>query len=398
MFDQWLDELDKLCDPATADRAQLVAGHAFRDRVDAWLSDAVAAYDADRRWEPEGAPSMTAWLEHHCRQVRGDAYRAVEIARKMQAMPHTAAAWQDGTLSSGQVRVITANVKPRHADLYAQAEGDIVPIVAALEIHDALMYMRHWAAAAEDQIPGPDKPERPEALHVSATLDGRGEIRGSVSADSLAVIEQALRLANSNDFDVPASQRNAQAAVDIFGFFLNHHLKTTGRRNRPHLTVIVREDDNEHLVGTYLGGGPVSRSRLGQFFCDGMIGRMTMRGTEILDLGKPTETIPIPIWQAVAARDLHCRYGHCRRPAAWGECHHVIHCQHGGPTEVTNLVLLCSYHHHLLHRPGWHAQLHPDGQLDITAPDGVTTTTYPPGHRRTLWPPGNTADPDPPPE
>jgi hypothetical protein len=245
----------------------------------------------------------------------------------MQAMPHTAAAWQDGTLSSGQVRVITANVKPRHADLYAQAEGDIVPIVAALEIHDALMYMRHWAAAAEDQIPGPDKPERPEALHVSATLDGRGEIRGSVSADSLAVIEQALRLANSNDFDVPASQRNAQAAVDIFGFFLNHHLKTTGRRNRPHLTVIVREDDNEHLVGTYLGGGPVSRSRLGQFFCDGMIGRMTMRGTEILDLGKPTETIPIPIWQAVAARDLHCRYGHCRRPAAWGECHHVVHCQ-----------------------------------------------------------------------
>jgi hypothetical protein len=316
MFDQWLDELDKLCDPATADRAQLVAGHAFRDRVDAWLSDAVAAYDADRQWEPEGAPSMTAWLEHHCRQVRGDAYRAVEIARKMQAMPHTAAAWQDGTLSSGQVRVITANVKPRHADLYAQAEGDIVPIVAALEIHDALMYMPHWAAAAEDQIPGPDKPERPEALHVSATLDGRGEIRGSVSADSLAVIEQALRLANSNDFDVPASQRNAQAAVDIFGFFLNHHLKTTGRRNRPHLTVIVREDDNEHLVGTYLGGGPVSRSRLGQFFCDGMIGRMTMRGTEILDLGKPTETIPIPIWQAVAARDLHCRYGHCRRPAA----------------------------------------------------------------------------------
>jgi hypothetical protein len=60
MFDQWLDELDKLCDPATADRAQLVAGHAFRDRVDAWLSDAVAAYDADRQWEPEGAPSMTA--------------------------------------------------------------------------------------------------------------------------------------------------------------------------------------------------------------------------------------------------------------------------------------------------------------------------------------------------
>jgi hypothetical protein len=51
-----------------------------------------------------------------------------------------------------------------------------------------------------------------------------------------------------------------------------------------------------------------------------VIGRTTMRGTEILDLDKRTETIPIPIWQAVAARDLHCRYGDCRRPASWGEC------------------------------------------------------------------------------
>jgi hypothetical protein len=398
MFDQWLDELDKLGDPTAADPTSIQNGHAFRDRIDAWLSEAIAAHDTDRQWEPEGAPSMTAWLEHHCRQVRGDAYRAVEIARKVQAMPVTAAAWRDGTLSTGQVRVITANVKPRHAGLYAQAEAEIVPIVAALEIYDALMYMRHWAAAAEDLIPGPEKPERPDALHVSATLDGRGELKGSISADSLAVIEHAIRLANSNDLDVPASQRNAQAAVDIFGFFLNHHTKTTGRRNRPHLTVIVKANDDENLVGTYLGGGPVSKARLAQLLCDGMIGRMTMRGTEILDLGKPTETIPVPIWQAIAARDLHCRFGDCHRPASWGECHHVIHCQHGGPTATSNLILLCSYHHHLLHKPGWHAALHPDGQLDITAPDGTIHTTYPPGHRRTLWPPGDTADPDPPPD
>jgi hypothetical protein len=102
MFDQWLDELDKLGDPADADRSQLTVGHSFRDRIDAWLSEAVAAFDTDRQWEPEGAPSMTAWLEHHCRQVRGDAYRTVEIARKVQSMPVTAAAWRDGTLSSGQ--------------------------------------------------------------------------------------------------------------------------------------------------------------------------------------------------------------------------------------------------------------------------------------------------------
>jgi len=41
--------------------------------------------------------------------------------------------------------------------------------------------------------------------------------------------------------------------------------------------------------------------------------------------------------------------------------HHVVHWINGGPTELENLILLCSFHHHTVHEGGWN----------------ITTTTIP---------------------
>ena len=49
-----------------------------------------------------------------------------------------------------------------------------------------------------------------------------------------------------------------------------------------------------------------------------------------------------------------------------------------GTTELAKLVLLCSRHHHVLHQPGWHAKLRPDGEFEVTDPDGIVRETSPP--------------------
>ena len=44
----------------------------------------------------------------------------------------------------------------------------------------------------------------------------------------------------------------------------------------------------------------------------------------------------------------------CEIPPGWCETHHVKYWEHGGETSIANGVLLCSRHHHFLHRhPDW---------------------------------------------
>jgi hypothetical protein len=93
-----------------------------------------------------------------------------------------------------------------------------------------------------------------------------------------------------------------------------------------------------------------------------------------LDVGAVTETIPVHLRRAVAARDRHCRFPGCDQPVAACHPHHIIPRAQGGPTCLTNLIELCTFHHLIaVHRWGWGIVLHPDGTVTATSPDGDKT-------------------------
>jgi Domain of unknown function (DUF222)/HNH endonuclease len=93
-----------------------------------------------------------------------------------------------------------------------------------------------------------------------------------------------------------------------------------------------------------------------------------------LDIGAITETIPVHLRRAVAVRDRHCRFPGCDQPVAACQPHHIIPRSQGGPTCLTNLLTLCSFHHLIaVHRWGWGIALHPDGTVTATSPDGSHT-------------------------
>ncbi len=93
-----------------------------------------------------------------------------------------------------------------------------------------------------------------------------------------------------------------------------------------------------------------------------------------LDVGAVTETIPVHLRRAVIARDRHCRWPGCRQPAAACQPHHIVPRSQGGSTCLTNMILLCSFHHLIaIHRWGWGIVLLPDGSVTVTSPDGYRT-------------------------
>ena len=93
-----------------------------------------------------------------------------------------------------------------------------------------------------------------------------------------------------------------------------------------------------------------------------------------LDVGALTETIPVHLRRAVAVRDRGCRFPGCDQPVMACQPHHIVPRAQGGPTCLTNLTLLCSFHHLIaVHRWGWGIVLHPDGTVTVTSPDGDRT-------------------------
>ena len=69
------------------------------------------------------------------------------------------------------------------------------------------------------------------------------------------------------------------------------------------------------------------------------------------DLGRKTRTIPPALRRALEARDRGCRFPGCG--LRFTDAHHVRHWADGGETRLENLVLLCRFHHRLVHEEGY---------------------------------------------
>ena len=117
---------------------------------------------------------------------------------------------------------------------------------------------------------------------------------------------------------------------------------------------------------------PVSSTTVERLACDGALTRVLLSSeSQVIDVGRSRRVVSGPGRKALEARDQHCRWPGCERPAKWSAAHHVVHWIHGGSTDLDNLVLLCHRHHWLVHEGRWQL-VRGDGGLMIAIPPTVT--------------------------
>ncbi|TWD75153.1 HNH endonuclease [Kribbella amoyensis] len=138
---------------------------------------------------------------------------------------------------------------------------------------------------------------------------------------------------------------------------------------KPHITVTIDYDSlrQGEGVGTLAHGGTLSAGAIRRLACDaGIIPLVLGSNSEPLDLGTQQRFVNRALRRALNARDKGCIV--CGAPPAICEAHHLRHWTEGGPTNLTNLALLCKAHHIAVHQ----------GHYTITVTNGRPTVTTPP--------------------
>ncbi|MCX6497637.1 MAG: DUF222 domain-containing protein, partial [Arthrobacter sp.] len=110
-------------------------------------------------------------------------------------------------------------------------------------------------------------------------------------------------------------------------------------------------------TGTLAFTGPVTAATIRKIACDADIIPVLLGSQgRILDIGRTARIFPPHIRKAITARDQGCAFPGCTVPAPWCEAHHIDYWSRAGSTSTDNGVLLCSHHHHLIHKEHWTIQ------------------------------------------
>lgn len=133
---------------------------------------------------------------------------------------------------------------------------------------------------------------------------------------------------------------------------------------------------------------PVSPATARRLACDAGILPVVLGGdSEVLDLGRARRLFSRAQRRALAERDGGCAFPGCDRPPHWTEAHHVRWWSRDrGPSDLDNGILLCRFHHLLVHR-GWRIERR-DGRFWFIPPAHLDPSRRPRPGRSVLGPGG----------
>jgi hypothetical protein len=301
--------------------------------------------------------------------------RDVRLSRDLaDVMPCVADGMANGDVSAEQAQVLAQLRK----DLKDEAVRSADPHLADAALRQDPVALRAFVTAVRHSY-ARDKVERDEKrayderrLHASSTIYGTGVGNWTCDPVSQEIIMAAIHAASKPipGDDRSAAQRRLDGLLTICELAMRSgELPETGGV-KPHVTVVAQLDTLEPKDGAptaTLGfGGAVSGGSLWRIACDANIARVVMGPkSEVINVGRSSRFFTTAQRRAIVARDRHCRWPGCDRPASWCDGHHGLDWLEGGETSVDNGVLLCGRHHDRVHHDDLAVVVTADGSRSI---------------------------------
>jgi hypothetical protein len=298
-----------------------------------WLREA----ERVKVWKHRGCVSLAEYLERIFGFSPRQARDRVLVARRLGDLPALESALRAGELPYTAVRELSRVVVPSTEAAWVEhARGKCLR-----EIEDAI----------SQRVPGdlPTDPPRPDAAPMRISFE--------VKPETYALFRQVWKqlegeCGRSLEGDALVSAiLNAAAAPP----------ESEARKGRAKFQISITRCDSCNR-GVQLGGGrkfAIGLAALERAECDAQI-----IGSLDGDPEVATQEVPPRVRRFVMNRDGgRCQVPGCRS-ALFLEVHHIVHREHGGTHDPSNLLVLCGGHH----------DLHHEGHITIggRAPDRVT--------------------------
>jgi len=318
-------------------------------------------------WRNDGARDLGHWLSIRYGISSWKAHRWIAASHALERLPHTAEALSRGALGIDKVVELTR---------FATAEDEARLVRWAQGVSCATVRHRGdlMVQASREQVV---ETERARTLEWWYCDEGRrfalsAELpaaQGAVVARALARVSQIVPVMPDEEDASYASARRADALVAL----CSARLAVDPDPDRA--TVVIHaqlEGFASGSRGAELEDGPaVAQQVVERLVCSARVQVLVEDAAgDVVALDRMRREPPAWMVRQVRYRDRGCRFPGCGT-RAFTEAHHIRWWRHGGRTHLTNLVLICSFHHRLVHEYGWGLAREPDGQVRWLRPDGT---------------------------
>src|SRR5438045_4320468 len=331
------------------------------DKLEAVGGEATRRFEKAGGYRADGSLGMVPWLRTHGKLAAAAAAEHVETARQLDKLPKTEEALARGEIGYQHAVAMARTAEHVGAAEVRKAESMLLKAAETMDPGQFVAVTKNFEhqVDAESALTEANRAHQRRYLQIGEAMSGLVRIEGQVTPDAGAIIRTAIEpyAKPSKGDERTTGQRMADALLEVCRRGGTGLVSGNGGGPRPQLIITAAVDTLAEIDGAPAGqlewGGTVPAETVRRLACDSAITRITGLGELEWEITHASRTIPPSTRRALVARDHHCVFPGCDRPAPWCDGHHLVFWADGGPTRLENLGLVCGPHHRKVHEEGW---------------------------------------------
>jgi len=350
-------------------------GSALIDELDAANADvarayrrlfhAIAAVGDVGSWHDDGARDLAHWLSMRYGISTWKADRWIASARRLPELPAIAGAFATGDLSLDKTVELTRFATP-------QDERRLLTWARDVSVTSVRRRADRAARVDAEEVVADERARRLEWwwLDEGRRLGMSGELPAAQGAVVVRALERAAERLPAMPDEGQAWTLEARRA-DALVAICSNVIATDADPDRATVVLHARVDETGMLEEAEIEGAtPVPRSVAERLVCDARIEvAFEDRDGDVVAVGRARREPTATMIRHLRYRDRGCRFPGCGT-AAFTQAHHIRWWSRGGRTDLDNLVLICSFHHRLVHEYGWAIARSAAGEMRWITPYG----------------------------